>query len=197
MNLKYLLFVLIRLPSTFLHELLHALFVILFAVIDRIYNLLIAVTPLPYVAPTRLLQFSIMPDEKKGRLGYVSYANASPLQSAIISLGPLLSWVLLAWLVCFTLGIALFPFTDLNISNKWGILLCVLIGPQLIWSGTLSKTDLRNAISGIVSVSTVVRLGVFYTTYVAYVYIEKYNWDTLMLIQKVKDIALECQTFFQ
>lgn len=83
---KFFLFSIIRLPSTIIHELLHALPVLFFTILDVTFNILRAIISINSKQITRITRFNLIPDYRNGTLGSVGYFNASQSQSIVLNL---------------------------------------------------------------------------------------------------------------
>lgn len=164
-RLKFLIGSLIKLPGTFLHEMMHLIGVILSIIIDSIFNLFRSIFLFPQKRVTQLISFSIIPDFKTGVLGSVSYSNASKLQSIIINIFPIFLWALIP-VVFFLFGYLEFADNRLGVIFKYSQfslqdILVIYITMQLLQGGVLSRADLRNIFDGIFSFEFLLYFSIF------------------------------------
>jgi len=165
-RLKFFFFAFIRLPSTILHELLHASAVFLFTLVDLVFNILKSATPIPQKNITKIVSFNLIPDFKSGTLGSVGHINSSPYQSIIISLAPLLSWILLAYLLVYFNYIDIDNYKISVSENSYFIDFSVMISSiYLVWSGTLSRQDVTNAFKALFTFQVVFIIAISYGIY--------------------------------
>lgn len=179
---KFLFFSLLKLPSTIIHELLHATPVLIFTITDTLFNIIKSIFNIPRKAVTQIVSFNLIPDYKSGTLGSVGYINANPIQLIIINLAPLLAWPLVIYLLILlgyinvnieTMNIKVMPYSP---SLKDPLLLLGTI--QLFYAGILSRTDIKNVITAVFTLEFIINI-VIITTIVWLVKSDNFTEDII------------------
>lgn len=157
-KLKFFFFAFIRLPSTILHELLHALPIITFTITDTISNIIKSVLNIPLNPVTKIVSFNLVPEFKSRTLGSIGYINSSPIQSIIINIMPITSWIIMIY--------GYYHLGYINIDNELSLDLpsytfiehaVIILGTiYLSWAGTLSLIDIKNILKGLLSAQTII-----------------------------------------
>lgn len=155
-----------------MHETLHSIPVIFFSITDILFNIIRTIISIESKPITKITSFNLIPEYKTGTLGSVEYINASPTQSIIINLAPIVAWILIIFLAEY-LGYILLNYTHIIIpditilSNNNTLLvdgLFILISIQLLLAGKLSTTDMKNIFRGIATVEFILLILAIYTT---------------------------------
>lgn len=161
-KIRFFFFSFLKLPSTLIHETLHAIPVLIFSVTDFLFNILRSIVGVQRERISTLTSFNLIPDYRSGVLGSVAYRNVSPIQLIIINLAPLLSWILLLYFIhlleYITIDINTFSLQINQLSLGYQHLLFLLFVPQFILAGFLSRKDMLNVFNGIVSMQFLVYL---------------------------------------
>ncbi len=173
-------YTLVRLPSTVLHELLHALMVIIFTFTDILFNILRSAFGIKKKEVCRIENFNIFPNFKEGTLGSVSYIFSSGFQDIFINIAPIFSLIILfVYLDYFGYIVVDFHSKKLIEIPDYNFKLVDIFTPfiayYLLSASLLSKRDLSNMLKGLLKVDTLMKLAILSS----FIYlIVRYNLDS-------------------
>lgn len=155
------------LPSTIIHELLHAFIAIIFMIFDLAINAIRAIFTIRAKPIVKIVGFNLVPNYLTKTLGSVSYTNASPTQSILINLAPLLS-LLIVFIASIQLNYLSFNYINIqniSITNTYHYshtdILIFIIFLQFFLAAKPSKQDIKNAFSEVISLRFLVEITLF------------------------------------
>jgi len=188
-------FTLLRLPSTTLHELLHASMAFLFTIIDTIINFIKSIFGISPKPTTKITSFNLIPNFKDGTLGSVGYINANSIQSILINIAPLLSWASIPVLANFLGYIEINYANTSYFFNKYSPslkdILFLIISIQLLWSGKLSKQDLSNVFEAIFSFDFLIKISIIIFVVFVIKKVDFFNQNIMEILTNIFHIFQE------
>ncbi|QSZ43163.1 hypothetical protein GJV85_13385 (plasmid) [Sulfurimonas aquatica] len=163
-KIKFFIHSILFLPATIIHELLHAFIAIIFMFFDIIINMIRAAIHIKTKPIVKVVGFNLIPNHETGNLGSVTYMNASPTQSILINLAPLLSLLIMIFTAIYLQYVSIEYVNILNFSihntyeYKHQDLIVFFIFIQLFIASKPSKTDIKNAFREVISLNFIVEL---------------------------------------
>lgn len=186
----------INLPSTFLHELMHSVPVVIFSLIGISRNILAKIFGFNEIGITKITSFNILPNFKEKTLGSVGYVTNSNLHSFFINIFPIFSLVFIPVFAIYFGMISVDKTTDnllsINMENvtTFKLIALVVLSFYCVKASVLSKRDIDNIVSAVFSVEFIVKLLVFVGVFI----ILKYNIFNIdfyinIIFKKIEEIA--------